>query len=92
VTWQRNATRGLAVIVALTTSAQEAHTWLMNELLTYSTPHWSNSSWAVPRGRDAYIREVSNEHANFHTESSDRSDGSGSGSVDNPRSRADFKT
>jgi len=32
----------------LTTSAREAHAWLMNGLLTYRTPHWANSSWALP--------------------------------------------
>ena len=35
----------------LARSAREAQTWLMNGLLTYSTPHWPDSRWAVPAAR-----------------------------------------
>jgi hypothetical protein len=32
----------------LAQSARAAHAWLMNGLLTYSTPFWPDSRWAVP--------------------------------------------
>ena len=32
----------------LANSVREAHEWLMNGLLTYATPHWPDSRWALP--------------------------------------------
>ena len=32
----------------LAKSAREAHAWLMDGLLTYTTPHWLDSRWALP--------------------------------------------
>lgn len=32
----------------LAQSARAAHAWLMNGLLTYTTPFWSDSRWALP--------------------------------------------
>ena len=32
----------------LADSARKAHTWLMNGLLTFVTPHWPDSRWALP--------------------------------------------
>jgi hypothetical protein len=49
----------------LTTSAREAHAWLMNGLLTYSTPHWRDSSWSIPAAQIAVETAFSFERPNY---------------------------
>jgi len=49
----------------LTQSAREAHAWLMNGLLAYSTPHWPNSRWAVPAAPTAIETAFSFERPNY---------------------------
>jgi hypothetical protein len=49
----------------LTARAREAHAWLMNGLLTYGTPHWPDSSWAVPASPIAVETDFSFERPNY---------------------------
>jgi hypothetical protein len=49
----------------MTTSARDAHVWLMNGLVTYITPHWPDSSWAVPAAPIAAETAFSFERPNY---------------------------
>jgi len=49
----------------LAQSARDAHAWLMNGLLTYITPHWSDSSWALPAAPVAPETAFSCERPNY---------------------------
>ncbi|MCP3413936.1 DUF1254 domain-containing protein [Bradyrhizobium brasilense] len=49
----------------LAQSADAAHAWLMNGLLTYSTPHWPDSSWAIPAAPIAVETMFSFEHPDY---------------------------
>jgi hypothetical protein len=49
----------------LATSARDAHTWLMNGLLTYITPFWPDSSWAVPFAPVAFETAFSFERPDY---------------------------
>jgi hypothetical protein len=49
----------------LTQSAREAHAWLMDGLLAYSTPHWSDSRWSIPAAPVAIQTAFSFERPNY---------------------------
>ena len=49
----------------LAASARDAHTWLMNGLLTYITPRWPDSSWALPAAPAAPETAFSFERPNY---------------------------
>jgi len=50
---------------ALATSARDAHAGLMNALLTYTTPFWTDSRWAVPVAPVASETAFSFERPNY---------------------------
>jgi hypothetical protein len=49
----------------LATSAHDAHAWLVNGLLTYNTPHWPESRWALPAAPVAAETAFSFERPNY---------------------------
>jgi hypothetical protein len=49
----------------LAKSAHAAHSWLMNGLLTYSTPFWPDSRWALPAAPVAAETEFSFERSDY---------------------------
>jgi len=50
---------------ALAQSARDAHAWLMNGLLTYITPQWTDSSWALPAAPVSFETAFSFERPNY---------------------------
>jgi hypothetical protein len=46
-------------------SAREAHAWLMDRLVTYTTPHWADSRWAIPAAPVASETNFSFERPNY---------------------------
>jgi hypothetical protein len=54
-----------AVKPVLAQSARQSQTWLMKGLLTYNTPHWPDSRWAVPAAPVAIETAFSFERPNY---------------------------
>src|SRR5262249_1252915 len=49
----------------LAISARDAHAWLMNGLLTYKTPQWTDSSWALPAAPVSFETAFTFERPNY---------------------------
>ena len=49
----------------LAESIAEAHAWFMELMLTYRTPHWSESTWAIPGTMSSFGTAFSFQRPNF---------------------------